>query len=78
LNNRYPVTELRYFSGAREMLSATNAAAAFQKQALSLEAMSDEIGTEVSGVLGVINLRNLDVTIDYRDGLLAFDFNTNP
>jgi len=60
------------------MLSATNAAAAFQKQALSLEAMSDEIGTEVSGVLGVINLRNLDVTIDYRDGLLAFDFNTNP
>ena len=49
-----------------------------KETALSLEAMSDEIGTEVSGVLGVLNLRNLDVTIDYRDGLVAFDFKTNP
>jgi len=46
--------------------------------ALNLEAMSDEIGTEVSGVLGVLNLRYLDVTIDYRDGLVGFDFSTDP
>jgi len=46
--------------------------------ALNLEAMSNEIGTEVSGVLGVLNLRTLDVTIDYRDGLVAFDFKPNP
>ncbi len=46
--------------------------------ALNLEAMSNEIGTEVSGVLGVLNLRTLDLTIDYRDGLVSFDFKTNP
>jgi hypothetical protein len=40
--------------------------------------MSNEIGTEVSGVLGVLNLRTLDVTIDYRDGLVSFDFKTTP
>jgi len=49
-----------------------------KETALSLEAMSDEIGTEVSGVLGVLNLRTLDVTMDYRDGFVAFDFNSNP
>jgi TonB family protein len=42
--------------------------------ALNLEAMSDEVGTEVSGVLGVLNLRTLDVVLDYRDGFVAFDF----
>ena len=46
--------------------------------ALNLEAMSNGIGTEVSGVLGVLNLRTLDLTIDYRDGFVSFDFNTNP
>jgi hypothetical protein len=49
-----------------------------QETALSLENMSEEIGTEVSGVLGVLNLRTLDVTIDYRDGFVGFDFNSNP
>ena len=46
--------------------------------ALNLEAMSNEVGTEVSGVLGVLNLRTLDLTIDYRDGFVSFDFKTNP
>lgn len=45
-----------------------------KETALNLETMSEAIGTEVSGVLGVLNLRNLDVTIDYRDGFVGFDF----
>jgi hypothetical protein len=45
-----------------------------KETALNLEAMSDEVGTEVSGVLGVLNLRTLDVVLDYRDGFVAFDF----
>jgi len=49
-----------------------------KETALSLDRMSDEIGTEVSGVLGVSNLRTLDMTIDYRDGLVGFDFSTDP
>jgi hypothetical protein len=49
-----------------------------KETALNLDKMSDEIGTEVSGVLGVSNLRNLDVTIDYREGLVGFDFSTDP
>jgi TonB family protein len=49
-----------------------------KETALSLAAMSDEIGTEVSGVLGVLNLRYLDVIIDYSDGLVGFDFSTDP
>jgi predicted aspartyl protease len=46
--------------------------------ALDLEPMSEDIGTEVAGVLGVFNFHTLDVTIDYRDGLVSFDFKTNP
>lgn len=46
--------------------------------ALDLESISEDIGTEVSGVLGVFGFRVLDVTIDYRDGLVGFDFKTNP
>jgi TonB family protein len=45
-----------------------------KETALNLEGMSDEVGTEVSGVLGVLNLRTLDVILDYRDGFVAFDF----
>ena len=45
-----------------------------KETALNLEAMSDELGTEVSGVLGVLNLRTLDVILDYRDGFVGFDF----
>jgi hypothetical protein len=46
--------------------------------ALDLESISEDIGTEVSGVLGAFDFRILDVTIDYRDGLVSFDFKTNP
>jgi TonB family protein len=46
--------------------------------ALDLGSISEDIGTEVSGVLGVFDFRTLDVTIDYRDGLVGFDFKTNP
>jgi hypothetical protein len=46
--------------------------------ALDLEPISDDIGTEVSGVLGVFDFRTLDVMIDYRDGLVSFDFKANP
>jgi tetratricopeptide (TPR) repeat protein len=46
--------------------------------ALDLESISEDIGTEVSGVLGVFDFRTLDVRIDYRDGLVDFDFKTSP
>jgi predicted aspartyl protease len=46
--------------------------------ALDLESMSESIGTEVSGVLGVFDFRTLDVRIDYRDDLVDFDFKTSP
>jgi len=49
-----------------------------KETALNLDSMSNDSGTEVSGVLGVLNLRTLDVTIDYRDGFVGFDFNSNP
>jgi tetratricopeptide (TPR) repeat protein len=45
--------------------------------AIDLESQSDKIGTELSGVLGVYNLRTLDLTIDYRDGLVGFSFMTH-
>ena len=42
--------------------------------ALDLDGISNRVGTELSGVLGVTNFRTLRITIDYRDGLVAFDF----
>jgi hypothetical protein len=41
-----------------------------------LSHISDAIGTETSGILGFAMLRMLDVKIDYRDGLI--DFNYDP
>ena len=35
---------------------------------------SDDIGTEISGTLGFVLLRMLEVKIDYRDGLVDFQF----
>jgi hypothetical protein len=35
---------------------------------------SDHIGTEISGTLGFTRLRLLDVKIDYRDGLVDFNY----
>jgi hypothetical protein len=36
--------------------------------------LSNSIGTEVSGILGFVMLRMLDIKIDYRDGLVQFAF----
>jgi predicted aspartyl protease len=37
--------------------------------------ISDNVGTEVSGTLGFTLLRLLELKIDYRDGLVDFDYN---
>jgi predicted aspartyl protease len=42
--------------------------------AFDFTGLSDDIGTEVSGTLGFTLLRMLDVKIDYRDGLVDFDY----
>jgi hypothetical protein len=36
--------------------------------------MSNDTGTEISGILGFAMLRLMDVKIDYRDGLVDFQF----
>lgn len=46
--------------------------------ALDLESLSENVGTEVSGILGALSFAQLVVTIDYRDGFVGFDFNTDP
>ena len=42
--------------------------------AFDMTRMSDADGTEVSGVLGFTMLRLLDIKIDYRDGLVDFQY----
>ena len=42
--------------------------------AWDLSNMSDSLGTEVSGILGFRTLVLLDIKIDYRDGLVDFEF----
>jgi len=65
----------RVYDAEKTALSFGNVQQYADKEtALNLETMSEAIGTEVSGVLGVLNLRNLNVTIDYRDGFVGFDF----
>jgi hypothetical protein len=39
--------------------------------------ISDGAGTEIAGILGFAMLRLLDVKIDYRDGLVDFQFDPN-
>jgi hypothetical protein len=39
-----------------------------------LTGISDRVGTEISGTLGFGVLRMLDVKIDYRDGLVDFEY----
>lgn len=41
---------------------------------LDMKNMSDGAGTEISGTLGFAMLRMLDMKIDYRDGLVAFNY----
>jgi tetratricopeptide (TPR) repeat protein len=42
--------------------------------AFDMTGFSDSAGTEISGTLGFAMLRMLDIKIDYRDGLVHFDF----
>lgn len=39
-----------------------------------LTPLSDAAGTEISGILGFAMLRMLEVKIDYRDGLVDFNY----
>jgi len=39
-----------------------------------LSAISRHVGTEVSGFLGFAMLRIIDVKLDYRDGLVDFEY----
>jgi hypothetical protein len=41
---------------------------------LDLKKLSDDVGFEVSGIVGFTTLRFLDVKIDYRDGLVHMDY----
>ena len=41
---------------------------------LDLSTMSRQVGTEVSGLLGLQILQLLDVKLDYRDGLVDFEY----
>jgi hypothetical protein len=42
--------------------------------AFDMNRFSDDIGTEISGTLGFAMLRMLDIKIDYRDGLVDFEY----
>jgi tetratricopeptide (TPR) repeat protein len=42
--------------------------------AIDLTHLSDRMGTEVSGILGFIMLRLLEIKIDYRDALVDFSY----
>jgi hypothetical protein len=42
--------------------------------AFDTKRISDDVGTEVSGFLGFVLLRFLDIKIDYRDGLVDFKY----
>jgi hypothetical protein len=43
-----------------------------------LSGLSDDVGTEVSGILGMTTLYLLDIRIDYRDGIVDFKYNPKP
>jgi hypothetical protein len=42
--------------------------------AFDTKSMSDGVGTEVSGFLGFVLLRFLDIKIDYRNALVDFEY----
>jgi hypothetical protein len=42
--------------------------------AFDLSALSDKVGTEISGILGFTTLDLLEIRIDYRDGLVDFSY----
>jgi hypothetical protein len=43
---------------------------------LDLSNVSRHIGTEISGFLGFAMLRQLEVKLDYRDGLVDFEYDS--
>lgn len=45
--------------------------------AFDTSAISNDVGTEISGFLGFSTLAMIDMKIDYRDGLVDFQFNAN-
>jgi tetratricopeptide (TPR) repeat protein len=45
--------------------------------AFDTKPISDSVGTEVSGFLGFVSLRFLDIKIDYRDALVDFQYDPN-
>src|SRR5262249_4707652 len=40
--------------------------------------LSDSVGTEISGTLGFELLSRLEIKIDYRDGLVDFEYDSKP
>jgi len=41
--------------------------------AFDTKPLSDSAGIEISGILGFVTLRMLDIKIDYRDALVNFE-----
>jgi tetratricopeptide (TPR) repeat protein len=39
-----------------------------------LHGLSKDLGTEISGLIGFVTLKKMSITIDYRDGLVGFDY----
>lgn len=46
--------------------------------AMDLSRISNSAGTEVSGILGFVTLRYMVIKIDYRDGLVDFEYKPPP
>jgi hypothetical protein len=40
----------------------------------NLKGISDDVGTEVGGILGFTTLRFLDIKVNYRDGLVRMEY----
>jgi tetratricopeptide (TPR) repeat protein len=45
--------------------------------AVDLSRISNNFGTEICGILGLSSLQKMDVKIDYRDGLIEFNFDAS-
>jgi hypothetical protein len=43
-----------------------------------LSHLSDNTGTEISGILGFATLHMLEIRIDYRDGIVDFTYKPRP
>lgn len=79
-------TRVKGFSGeVKKVYIADNVELAFGRYrqrkpliAFDLTSASDDDGTEISGVLGFAMLYMLDIKIDYRDGLIDFNFSQTP